>query len=572
MEKPWIKSYEPGVPATLTYPAESLYAMFRESARKYSDKMAVKFLLRYAAGNRLTIGGKMSYRELQESVDAFAGGLYALGVRKGDRVAIMLPNSPQFIIAFLGAMKIGAIVVNVNPTYTSPELKHQLNDSGAETLVLYNMIYDRFKAIQSETPTKRAIVTYIHEGAAFPYHMLVKRTQKKERGWQEPATGAGVYSMKAMIQEGKRAPEVEVSPDDVALFQYTGGTTGVPKAAMLSHRNIVSNVVQTNAWLPKSVAGGEVMLGAIPFFHVYGMTIAMLYGIYVGATILVVPDPRRLDFLLQIIEKESVTLFPGVPAMYIGILNHKDRDKYNLRTVKACISGSAPLPMEVQEKFGEVTGGRLVEGYGLTEAAPVTHCNPVYGKRKSGSIGVPFPDVEARIVDLDSRTDAPVGQPGELWVRGPQVMVGYWNKPEETAKTVTEDGWLMTGDIAVMDEEGYFSIVDRKKDMIIASGYNIYPRDVEEVLYKHPKVAEAVVAGIPHPYRGETVKAYVVLKPGAVATEDEIRDFCKENLAPYKVPSTIEFRAELPKTQVGKVLRRVLVDEERTKLAQTGQS
>ncbi len=572
MDKPWIKSYEPGVPATLTYPSESLYAMFRESARKYSDKTAVKFLLRYAAGNRLTIGGKMSYRELQEAVDAFAGGLYELGVRKGDRVAVMLPNSPQFIIAFLGAMKIGAIVVNVNPTYTSPELKHQLNDSGAETLVLYNMIYERFKAIQSETPTKRAIVTYIHEGADFPYHILVKRTQKKERGWQEPTTGPGVYSMKKLIEDGKRAPEVEIAPDDVALFQYTGGTTGVPKAAMLSHRNIVSNVVQTNAWLPKSVAGGEVMLGAIPFFHVYGMTIAMLYGIYIGATILVVPDPRRLDFLLQIIEKEGVTLFPGVPAMYIGILNHKDRDKYDLRTVKACISGSAPLPMEVQEKFGEVTGGRLVEGYGLTEAAPVTHCNPVYGKRKSGSIGIPFPDVEAKIVDLDTRADAPVGQPGELWVRGPQVMVGYWNKPEETAKTVTEEGWLMTGDIAVMDDEGYFSIVDRKKDMIIASGYNIYPRDVEEVLFRHPKVAEAVVAGIPHPYRGETVKAYVVLKPSAVATEDEIRDFCKENLAPYKVPSTIEFRAELPKTQVGKVLRRVLVDEERAKLAQPGQS
>lgn len=569
MEKPWLKFYESGVPESIDYPDISLSTLQKEAARKYANHTATKFILKYMAGDRILIGGKLTYRELDEAIDNFAGALASLGVKKGDRVAVMLPNSPQFIIAFFGAMRLGAIIVNVNPTYTASELKHQLVDSGAETIVIYNMAYPRFESIQKETPTKRAIVTYIHDAAGAPFNRLVKRSQSKEKGWHEPQLGAGVYHMKALIAQGKKPPAVEVHPDDVALLQYTGGTTGVPKAAMLTHRNMIANVLQTEGWIPRAVPGKEKMLAAIPFFHVYGMTISMIFGVYLGCELLVVPDPRNILMLMHIIAKEGATIFPGVPAMYIAILNHKDRDQFNLHSIKACISGSAPLPIEVQEKFGEVTGGRLVEGYGLTEAAPVTHCNPVFGRRKSGCIGIPFPDVEAKIVDLETGGDLPVNTPGEMWVRGPQVMAGYWQKPEETAKTVTPDGWLQTGDIAEMDEDGYFKIVDRKKDLIIASGYNIYPRDVEEVLFKHPKVAEAVVAGIPHPTRGETVKAYVVLKPGQTATEDEIRAFCREHLAPYKVPSMVEFRTELPKSQVGKFLRRVLVEEERAKTGDT---
>lgn len=566
MDKPWLKFYESGVPESVEIPAVSLSTLAREAARKYANQPALKFILKYMAGDRVLVGGKMTYRQMDEAIDNFAGALANLGVKKGDRVAVMLPNSPQFVIAFFAAARLGAIVVNVNPTYTAPELKHQLVDSGAETLIIYNMAFPRFQSIQAETPTKRAIVTYIHDATGTPFNLLVKRSQSKDKAWHEPDLGNGVYHMKELIGQGRKPPAVEVDPDDVALLQYTGGTTGVPKAAMLTHRNMIANVMQTKAWMPRAEAGKEKMLAAIPFFHVYGMTICMIFGIHMGAELLIVPDPRNIPMLMHIIAKESATIFPGVPAMYIAILNHKDRDKFNLRSIKACISGSAPLPIEVQEKFGEVTGGRLVEGYGLTEAAPVTHCNPVFGRRKAGCIGIPFPDVEAKIVDLETGADLPVNTPGEMWIRGPQVMAGYWNKPEETAKTITPDGWLQTGDIAEMDEEGYFKIVDRKKDLIIASGYNIYPRDVEEVLFKHPKIAEAVVAGVPHPTRGETVKAYVVLKPGQTATEDEIRAFCREHLAPYKVPSSVEFRTELPKSQVGKFLRRVLVEEERAKV------
>jgi len=319
-------------------------------------------------------------------------------------------------------------------------------------------------------------------------------------------------------------------------------------------------------WLRNIKEGKDCMLGAIPFFHVYGMTVGMSLAMYIGAQLVIVPNPRQIETVMEVIHKERASIFPGVPTMYMGIINHPQVKNYDLKSVDACISGAAPLPMDVQLKFGEITGGRLVEGYGLTEAAPVTHCNPIYGDRRAGSIGLPLPDVEAKIVDYETFADKPVGQEGELWVRGPQVMKGYWQRDDETAKTVTADGWLRTGDIARMDADGYFYIVDRLKDIIIASGFNIVPREVEEVLFEHPKVQEAVVAGVPDARRGETVKAYIVLKPGETATVDEIVAFCKERLAPYKVPRQVEFRSELPKTMVGKFLRRVLVEEERNKL------
>ena len=361
-----------------------------------------------------------------------------------------------------------------------------------------------------------------------------------------------------------------MSADDTALFQYTGGTTGLPKAAMLSHRNLVANTLMIASWLVNGKPGGEKMMAAIPFFHVYGMTVAMIYAIYMGAEIIIVPSPRPIDNVMNIMQRERATLYPGVPAMYIGIINHKDVASYDLRSIKACLSGSAPLPMDVQEKFGQITGGRLVEGFGMTEASPVTHCNPVYGRRKAGSVGVPFPDTDAKIVDLETGEALPFDgeTQGELCVRGPQVMKGYWNRPDETALTIDADGWLHTGDICKVDPDGYFYIVDRKKDMIIASGFKVLPRDVEEVLFMHPKVMEAVVVGIPNPKRGDdTVKAFIVPKAGEKLTLEEIQEFCKLHLAQYKIPREIELRSELPKTTVGKVLRRVLQDEAKAKQA-----
>jgi len=560
----WFNHYEPNVPHTLTYPDVPLQHFLEEAARRYPDKPATKLVLKYLLGGRLTVGGSLSYRQLNTHADRFAAALVDMGVKPGDRIAVMLPNSPQFVIAFYGALKAGAVVVNVNPTYTPHELQHQLTDAGAETIVLLNLFYNRLSEVQARTPVKRVIVTHIFDLLPFPSKQLVRGAQQKEAEWVAVQPSANVHLFETLLANaGTRPPQVTVKPDDVALFQYTGGTTGTPKAAMLTHKNLVANTLQVVAFLPSAEPGKEKVMAAIPFFHVYGMTVGMNFAIYLGGEIVIVPNPRPIDNVMRIIDKERTTIFPGVPTMYIGIINHPDVSKTNLRSIKACISGSAPLPIEVQEQFGELTGGRLVEGYGLTETAPVTHCNPVYGERRSGSIGLPLPDIEARIIDPDTGLSVPWGsdQAGELLVRGPNIMKGYWNRPEDTAACIDEDGWLHTGDIARMDEDGYFYIVDRKKDMIIASGYKVLPREVEEVLFSHPQVLEAAVAGVPDSYRGETVKAFIVLKPGAEVTVDEIVAFCREQLAPYKVPRQVEFRQELPKTQVGKVLRRVLVEE-----------
>ena len=571
MEKVWLKSYESQISGEITFPEMTLADVLAESARKYPYNTATNFVLSYLAGGRVTVGGKMTYRKLQEMVDRFATALYQLGVRKGDRVALMLPNSPHFVISFFAAAKIGAIVVNNNPTYTSRELKHQLVDSGAETIILLNIFYPRLREVQADTPIKRVIVAHVFDTLSFPSSTLVKAKQKRSDDWVDVRPEHDIFFFQRLLEKyGPTPPKSDVTPNDVALFQYTGGTTGLPKAAMLTHRNIVANTHQISAWMPSAKPGQEKVMAAIPFFHVYGMTVAMIYGVHLGAELTIVPNPRPIDNVMSVIQKERTTIFPGVPAMYIGVVNHPKVGEYDLKSVKACISGSAPLPMEVQERFGKLTGGRLVEGYGLTEAAPVTHCNPVYGTRKNGSIGVPLPGVEARLINLEDGGDVLPGTDvtGELLVRGPQVMKGYWGREEETANTIDAEGWLHTGDICRIDDEGYFFIVDRKKDMIIASGFKILPRDVEEVLFMHPKVQEAVVVGIPNPKRGDdTVKAYIVSREGGEPTIEELREFCKQHLAPYKVPREFEFRTELPKTIVGKVLRRVLLEEEKAKQA-----
>ncbi len=564
MAQPWLRFYDEGVPSTISYPRISLFQLLDDMARKYPNRVATKLILRYLGP--LALGGELTYAQLLSQVNRFAAALHSLGVRQGDRVAIMVPNLPQFVISFYGAARLGAIVVNTNPTYTSREMEYQFADAGVETVVLLSPYYRKLQEIQARTAVRRAIVTDVTEYATAFTKALANRKLRHQGLMVDVPSGNGVFRFKELLNAHPEAPPATpVGPDETALFQYTGGTTGIPKAAMLTHFNLVTNTVQVGHWLSNLEEGNERVMGAIPFFHVYGMTVAMSLSIQCGGKLIIVPNPRPIDGVMKAIHNERATVFPGVPAMYIGIINHPDVRKYDLRSVKACISGSAPLPMEVQVKFGEITGGRLVEGYGLTEAAPVTHCNPIYGTRKAGSIGIPIPDVAAKIMDYDTLVEKTRGEEGELWVAGPQVMKGYWNKPDETAKTLTADGWLRTGDIARIDEDGYFYIVDRLKDLIIASGYKVIPREVEEVLFLHPKVQEAVVAGVPDPYRGETVKAFVVLKAGETATLDEITHWCAERLAPYKVPKQIEFRSELPKTMVGKVLRRVLVEEEQAR-------
>jgi long-chain acyl-CoA synthetase len=447
------------------------------------------------------------------------------------------------------------VVVNVNPMYVERELEFQLHDAGVQTIVAARDLLPRLEAVREKIRLKTIILTDLDE------HV------RGEGSREQIATDRpGIYEYAELLKKGKSQapPSVSVDPDEVALLQYTGGTTGFSKGAMLTHYNLVSDVVQCVSWNVGAERGKERMLAVLPFFHVYGMTVTMNEAIYLAATIILLPR-FQVDDCLEAINAHQPTRFPGVPTMYIAIINHPKVRDYNISSIKVCSSGSAPLPVEALKKFEELTGGKISEGYGLTEASPVTHANPFSGERKIGSIGLPRPDTDSKIVDLETgKKDLPPGEEGELCIRGPQVMKGYWNRPEESAKSL-RDGWLYTGDIAKMDKEGYFYIVDRKKDMIICGGYNVYPREVEEALYLNPKILEAGVLGVPDPYRGETVKAFVVLKPGQKATAEEVIDFCRQNLARFKVPTLVEFRNELPKSHVGKVLKKVLREEESKK-------
>ncbi|SMO35739.1 long-chain-fatty-acid--CoA ligase [Melghirimyces algeriensis] len=553
-EKAWYSCYPEAIPKSLTYPDHPLPYFLEQAAKDFPEREALYFL-----GKRLT------YQELLDDVYRMAQVLKELGIKQGDRVSIMLPNSPQSVISYYAVLLIGGIVVQTNPMYKERELEHQLNDSGTETIICLDLVYQQVEKIRARTPLKRIIVTGIKDYLPFPKNLLYPLKLKKDGIHVEIPYGDGVYAFSQLMKKALPQPvKSEISSmDDIALIQYTGGTTGFAKGAMLTHRNTVVNIIQCNAWVHKAKYGEEKMLALVPFFHVYGMTVAMNYAIYKAATIILLPKFNTKE-TLKVIDKERPTLFPGAPTMYVALLNHPDTPKYDLSSIQACISGSAPLPLVVQEKFEKLTGGRLVEGYGLTESSPVTHANPIWEKRKNGSIGLPWPDTDCRILDPNTGEEVPPGVPGKLQVRGPQVMKGYWNQEKETARALS-DGWLNTGDIAMMDDEGYFYIMDRQKDMIIAGGFNIYPREVEEVLYDHPKVQEAAVIGVPDPYRGETVKAFIVLKPGKTTTEEELDRYCREKLANYKVPRKYEFREELPKTTVGKVLKRVLIEEENRK-------
>ena len=555
MEKPWHAHYEEGVPKTFAYSEVPVYQLLEETSQSFPDRPAISFL-----------GTKLTYQQLNELVRRFATAITKMGIKKGDRVACILPNCPQFVISYYGVIRAGAIFVQMNPLNSESEIQFQLADSGAEAVIVPDVLElpKKIRKVKSETSVKWIINTSIKEYLSFPKNLLYPLVAKPTKF----DTGEGVLFLKDLLDKHPPSPTTgTVDCNDVALLLYTGGTTGVSKGCMLTHRNLVCNAIQCSLWFPKAEKGKEIVLSVLPFFHSYGMTTAMNFPIYMGATMLLLMrfERDKLGQFLKGIERARPTLFPGVPAMYQAIINFADVGKYDLSSVKFCISGAAPLPVEVCESFERMTGGKLVEGYGLTETSPVTHANPFFGKRKVGSIGLPFPDTDCQIVSLETgEGPLPAGEAGELCIKGPQVMKGYWNNPDETAQCLRGE-WLYTGDIAKMDEEGYHYIVDRKKDMIIIGGFNVYPRDIDEVLFKHPKVKDAVAVGIPDAYRGETVKAYVVLKDGETAKEEEIIAFCRENLAKYKVPSMVEFREDLPKTMIGKVLRKALREEEMRK-------
>lgn len=548
----WLTHYPKEIPTSISYDEKTLHSYLEETAANQPNREALHFM-----------GKDMTYSEVYEEALKLSSQLQKLGVVKGDRVAIMLANSPQAVICYYGALMAGAIVVQTNPLYVERELEHQMNDSQAKVMICLDLVYPRVRAVRSKTSLEHVLVTSIKDYLPFPKKNLYPLVQRKNAALAKQVVyDSTTHQLKKIMAEAKPEKlDISFNPkEDIALLQYTGGTTGPAKGVMLTHYNLVVNTMQSSAWMYGIDRKKETIMAALPFFHVYGMTTVMNISIMHGAKMIIVPRFEPVP-ILKAIQKHKVTVFPGAPTMYVGLINEPTVNKYDLSSIEACLSGSAPLPLEVQQTFEKLTGGKLVEGYGLTETSPVAISTPIWGKRKEGSIGIPWPDTEAAIYDPETEGPAPAGKIGEIMLKGPQVMKGYWNRPEDTA-AVFHGNWFLTGDMGYMDEEGYFYIVDRKKDMIIAGGFNIYPREIEEVLYEHEAIKEAAVIGVPDPYRGETVKAFLVFKDGKNATDEEIEAFCREHLASFKVPRLFERREELPKTIIGKVLRRVLVEEE----------
>lgn len=555
-EKPWFKFYLPGIPREATIPEVTLDELLRRTAQEFPNRVFLSFM-----------GAKLTFKQVNELVDRFATALTDLDVRKGSVVAIMLPNCPQFAIAYYGALRVGAIVTTLNPLYTAREVEFQLNDSESETLIVLDVLYANIiKDIKSRIPTKRIIVTNIADFLPPLKRILGKLLKKIPQAKIEPAPN--IYSLIDLIKKYQPTPpKVDINvKDDVAVLLYTGGTTGTPKGAMLTHYNMVANAIQCNLW-SGTRRGTEILIGVLPWYHSYGQTVTLNSAAAMAGTVLVYPR-FNAEEIMKDIQENKATLFPAIATIYNAINNHPNVKRYDLRSLRAGISGAGPLPLAVQETFEKLTGAIICEGYGLTEAAPVTHCNPLDPKlRKVGSIGVPVPSTDAGIMHLEKNEFLKPGEEGEIVVSGPQVMKGYWRRPEETKETlITVDGkiWIRTGDIGKMDEDGFFYVVDRKKELIKYKGWSVYPREVEEVLFKHEAVRDAATVGIPDPSVGEWIKAYVVLKDeykGKVSIDD-LMEWCRRNLAPYKVPKEIEFREQLPRTIVGKLLRRLLRDEE----------
>ncbi len=558
MERIWTRHYDDGVPTEPEFEDRTVVDFLDHAVAHWGDRPAVTFK-----------GKTLTYSELNEQVDRFATGLAGLGAGEGSRVAIWLPNLPQTVIAFFATLRLGAQVVNTNPLYVEREVEHQFNDAGVTIVVTLDFLWrDRLRGILDRTGVEHVVVTSIPDYLPFPLNWLAPLKLRKTGQYARVPREDGVHFFREIIAANEPAPpSPELAMDDVAVLQYTGGTTGVSKGAMLTHRNLSANVQQGRMWLNRAVEGEEVLLACLPYFHVFGMTASMLLPVRLATHMIMAPNPRDIPDLIKSITKYRATLFPAVPAIFGAINNYPGIEKVDVSSVKYCISGSAPLPVEVLERFEELTGSKITEGFGLTETSPFTHANPFDGLRKVGSVGVPFPGTDMRVVDPETgERDLGFGEEGELCIRGPQVMAGYWGRPDETAETL-RDGWLFTGDLARVDEDGYTFIVGRKKDMILASGYNVYPDEVDQVLHSHPAVLEAATIGIPDPKRGETVKSFIVLKPDASATPEEITEFCRKELAVYKIPRQVEIVAELPRSSMMKILRRELRERELEKMA-----
>jgi long-chain acyl-CoA synthetase len=550
-DKPWLAHYERGVPENIDYEHITLPEYLENSAHRYPERTAL-----------ICEGFKISYRRLNEMADRLAACLSALDVGRGDRVAILLPNVIPCVVSYYAVLKIGAVAVMGNPQHTDRELLFQFQDSAATILITLDLLANRMIALRPQTELKQIIHTSLGDYLPLTRNFLFLLSAGRKGLTARVQPAENVYRWKNVLANySADYRRTDVSMDDAAMIQYTGGTTGVAKGVVLTHANLSFQTQQIDAWFPHFAGKDEIILGALPFFHSFGLTCAMNNAIFAGWTNILIPSPRP-DKLLTAIRKYRPTFAPLVPTMYVALLDHPDIRKTSMTCIKGCFSGSAPLPLEVIKKFEGLTRAAISEGFGLTEAAPITHANPFNGVRKVGSVGLPFPDTDCRIVDLaEGTTDVPVGQSGELLVRGPQVMKGYWKNPQETAATL-RDGWLFTGDIARMDQDGYFYIVDRKKDMVISGGHNVYPREIEEVLYGHPKVKEVCAIGIPHSSRGEQVKVFVVPAGGESVAAEELTEYCQTRLADYKLPTRFEFRKDLPKSDVGKILKKALREEE----------
>ena len=556
MERAWISRYDSGVPLTSAYPEWTVPDLLRRSASRFPESPALFFY-----------GARISYRELNDLTTRFALGLWRLGVKTGDRVALMLPNIPQAVIAYYGALKAGAIVTPTNPLYVEREIQSQLIDSGSETIVALDLFYPRIRAVRERAQLPgRIIITSLGDFLPTMKRLIYPIKARLAKRWVVVEKTPPVYDFLELLDSTPRQSESDslrlpsVEPDALAQIQYTGGTTGTPKGVMLTHRNVVVNAMQGRFWCSDFHEGEEIFLGAVPLFHCYGLSTCQNLAVATGCEIILLPR-FHAEEAVKAIHKHRVTIVSGVPMMFSMITDFPKASRYDLHSIRVCLCGASPLPAEVQEGFERLSGVKISEGYGLTEAGPTTHCNPIQGQHPRGSMGLPFPDTDARVVDEETGLrDLPIGEAGELIIRGPQVMQGYWRKEAET-QAVLRDGWLYTGDIVRRDERGFFFFLDRKKDVIKPWGETVYPREVEEILFQHPAVQEAVVVGAPDRHYGEAVKAYVVPKSGCAVTEVELIEHCRQSLARFKVPVAIEFRTELPRTIIGKVLRRALRDE-----------
>jgi len=561
---PWSTIYPTSIDWSAPLPVAPLYTILDDAVATYPNSVAVDFL-----------GKFYTYRQIGDLVARAAKGLQSLGLKKGDRVGLFLPNSPTYMVMYFATLKAGGTVVNFNPLYADREVEHEILDSGATIMVTLDIpsLYDKLAKMLATTCLKKIIVEKMTDILPVWTSLLYRLVKFRDIA-SIPASDNNVPFTTLVANDGKYTPVSTAPLTDIAVLQYTGGTTGVPKGAMLTHANLVANVTQSRMQLPKINYGGEIMLGVLPFFHVFAMTAVMNITIVMGGRIIMLP---RFDLtqVIKIIHKKRPTLFPAVPTIYTAINHYKNLSKYNLGSIRYCISGGAPLPVEVKHDFERLTGCVLVEGYGLSETSPVLTCNPVDGENKAGSIGIPVPGTIIEIVSLDDRkTVMAQGERGEVCARGPQVMPGYWHHPEETAGVMddTPEGKRFhTGDVGYMDKDGYTFIVDRIKDMIAAGGFKIYPRLVEEAIYMHPAVEECIVAGVPDDYRGQTVKAWIKLRAGTHLTKDELTAFLKDKLSPIEMPKKIEFRdPPLPKTLIGKLSRKLILDEEAAKTASAG--